>query len=101
MVIKWSEIYFNSSNSYMMGSGTTAYNPYAVQLAFAHEMGHALGLAHHPENNHLMRPNVVSTDGSLPNGPTDPGDIGTYTNPACGAPTSSRGIRCIYLWTAS
>lgn len=90
-VIQWSEFYLNSSLSVMLSGGS----PYVWQKSIAHEMGHGLGLAHHQNDQHLMRSGTTSE--SHPNGPVS-GDLGAQATPPCSQGTSSRGIRCIYHW---
>lgn len=56
--------------------------------AFAHEMGHGLGLKHHSNTSMLMNPVAVSVTG-----PTQ-SDYGSL--PPCSGGATLYGVRCIY-----
>lgn len=93
----WSEEYFNRDQPEMQNG-----YPYLQQAVFAHELGHAFGLKHHDGTlQTIMRPILYDAEqySGRPNGPLDPTDIGTLTNPPCTSATGNRGIRCIYRWT--
>ena len=86
MNIRWSEIYFNRDKIPQLQW------PADLNL-FAHEMGHALGLAHHPTTALSVMypyPNVYA------GGPNDPIDIGK--TPPCYY-SAYWGIRCVYNWS--
>lgn len=82
MDVLYSEIYFNISA--MDSQGTTGRT-----WAFAHEMGHALGLHHH--SGVLMNPTVNSYKGPTA---TDYG-----VKPPCSGAAGTGGVRCVFKIT--
>lgn len=102
--IVWSETYLNLSiltNAYVQTSG----GAFKAQWTAAHELGHSVGLDHHPRGgcpgyniwtSVLMRP--CADEGPGVNGPVG-WDIGTLTNPPCQGTDGQLGVRCIYRWS--
>jgi len=83
MEVDWSDIYGNHDS---LDQGLSEEGDIAVQNVFAHESGHAMGLAHSGDENDLMFPGT-----NMAGGPSS-ADIGTY--PGCSS--GGAGLRCIY-----
>jgi hypothetical protein len=82
--VVWSEIYLNASQMDTLGY-TRRRN------VDAHEMGHALGMSHHNNQNVLMYPFDTTIQG-----PTST-EVGPL--PVCGTSIGAQGVRCIYEFT--
>lgn len=102
MNVHTSWIYFNTTiltQAHVQTQG----GAFQAQLVAAHEIGHTVGLDHHPRNSTcpnlwtsvLMRP--CADQGPGVNGPTG-WDLGTLTSPACIGSDGQLGVRCIYHW---
>ncbi|MGI8553986.1 MAG: hypothetical protein ACR2PL_24850 [Dehalococcoidia bacterium] len=98
--ISYSEIYVNTASPALLQNKSAS----IIQYAFAHELGHALGLGDISGGGSiLMNPDWTYTAGGLYDHPAytniGPTFAETGNEPPCSAPP--RGVNCIYNWTGS
>lgn len=87
--ILWSEIYVPHANTQNLQGCNGQFGFWATPV-FAHEIGHAYGLAHHGTACSGV---TLMTQGSGAHGPTGT-DIGPF--PGCSGGAGTGGVRCIY-----
>lgn len=88
--IQWSEIYVPQANTQNLPNPCNGVYGYWATPIFAHELGHAYGLAHHGAACSGV---TLMTQGSGNHGPTSI-DIGPFLG--CSSGPGTGGVRCIY-----
>jgi len=91
--ILWSEVYVRIDLHDSQSHPCTGQSGHWAPQVFAHELGHAYGLAHHGANCSNI---ALMSPGTLKTAPTTI-DIGPF--PGCSGAAGTGGVRCIYEQT--